>query len=237
MKSLIISALLAFSQVSGGPDILLPDQVKAQIGTFVPITAQTKGEVVKFVALDPGLSVFPANLLSDKKTTVVVATQNGRYRILAYTSINNIPTEPAFTTVIVGDVNPTPPNPGPGPNPTPPNPNVPDELADNIKGIFGGLQESDKTDSAKKLAQVYELAVLEVDNPKYSSLGQLYSTVRAISFQNIKADKLNPIREVIANELDKVVGTDPNIKLDDTTKKKIKEQFKRIAKILGGLNG
>jgi hypothetical protein len=237
MKSLIISALLAFSQVSGGPDILLPDQVKAQVGTFVPITAQTKGEVVKFVALDPGLSVFPANLLSDKKTTVVVATQNGRYRILAYTSINNIPTEPAFTTVIVGDVNPIPPNPGPGPNPTPPNPNVPDELADNIKGIFGGLQESDKTDSAKKLAQVYELAVLEADNPKYSSLGQLYSAVRAISFQNIKADKLNPIREVIANELDKVLGTDPNIKLDDTTKKKIKEQFKRIAKILGGLNG
>ena len=237
MKSLAMAIFLAFSQATTTPDILLPDTVKAQVGSFIPITAQTKGEVVRFVALDPGLNVFPSNLLSDKKTTVVVATQNGRYRILAYTSINNIPTEPAFTTVIVGDVNPTPPNPGPGPNPTPPNPNVPDELADSIKGIFGGLQEPDKADSAKKLAQVYELAVLEVDNPKYSNLGQLYSAVRAISFQNIKADKLNPIREVIANELDKVVGTDPNIKLDDSTKKKIKGQFNRVAKILGGLNG
>jgi hypothetical protein len=237
MKSLAMAIFLAFSQATTTPDILLPDTVKAQVGSFIPITAQTKGEVVRFVALDPGLNVFPSNLLSDKKTTVVVATQNGRYRILAYTSINNVPTEPAFTTVVVGDVNPTPPNPGPGPNPTPPGPNVPDEFADSIKSIFGGLQEPDKADSAKKLAQVYELAVLEVDNPKYSNLGQLYSAVRAISFQNIKADKLNPIREVIANELDKVVGTDPNIKLDDATKKKIKGQFNRVAKILGGLNG
>ena len=104
MKSLILSVYLAFAQVGGTPDILLPDTIKAQVGAFVPITAQTKGDVVKFVALDPGLSVFPANLLSDKKTTVVVATKNGSYRILAYTSINNIPTDPAFTTVIIGDL-------------------------------------------------------------------------------------------------------------------------------------
>ena len=58
-----------------------------------------------------------------------------------------------------------------------------------------------------------------------------------MEFLNIKADKLNPIREVIANELDKVVGTNPNIKLDDATKNKIKGQFNRVAKILGGLNG
>jgi len=77
MNSFIVAALLAFSQVGVGPDILLPDQIKAQVGAFVPITAQTKGEVVKFVALDPGLNVFPANLLADKKTTVVVATKNG----------------------------------------------------------------------------------------------------------------------------------------------------------------
>jgi hypothetical protein len=235
MNSLIIAALLAFSQVGVGPEILLPDQIKAQVGAFVPITAQTKGEVVKFVALDPGLNVFPANLLADKKTTVVVATKNGSYRLLAYTSINNVPTDPAFTTVVVGD-NPNPPPTPPTP-PTPPDPSKPDELRDNVAGIYGGLQESDKENSIKQLAQVYQLALVEVDNPKYKNLGQLYSTIRSISYQNLKAGKIEPIREVLANELDKVLGTDPNAVLDDNLRKKCKEQFNRVAKILGGLNG
>jgi hypothetical protein len=236
MKSLLIAAFLAFSQATQQPDILLPDTVKAQVGAFIPITAQTKGEIVRFVTLDPGLNVFPSNLLSDKKTTVVVATQNGKYRILAYTSINNIPTEPAFTTVIVGDVNPTPPNPEPKP-PTPPDPSKPDQLADSLKGMFGGLQEPDKADSVKKLAQVYQLAAIECDNPKHQNLGQLYSVIRSLSYQNIKADKINPIREVIADELDKIIGTDPNLPMDAALRKKCKEQFNRVAKILGGLNG
>ena len=235
MKSLIITALLAVSLVGGGPDILLPDRVKAQVGAFVPITAQTRGEVVKFVALDPGLSVFPANLLSDKKTTVVVATKSGSYRILAYTSINNVPTDPAFTTVVIGDVGPEP-GPGPGPGPGP-DPSKPDELRDNVRGIYGGLQEADKENSVKQLAQVYQLAVVECDNPKYANLGQLYAAVRSISFQNLKAGKIDPIRDVLANELDKVLGTDPNAALDPTLRKKCKEQFDRVAKILGGLNG
>jgi len=230
MNSLILSAFLAISQVAGGPDILLPDRVRAQVGAFVPITAQTRGEVVKFVALDPGLSVFPANLLSDKKTTVVVATKNGSYRILAYTSINNIPTDPAFTTVIIGD--------GPAPDPDPnPGPDKPDELKDNVRGIYGGLQEADKENSVKQLGQVYQLDVVECDNPKYLNLGQLYAAVRSISFQNLKAGKIEPIRDVLANELDKVLGTDPNAALDANMRKKCKDQFNRVAKILGGLNG
>lgn len=233
MKSIFLAVFLAFSQSQ--PEVLLPDVIKADIGAFVPITAQTKGEVVRFVSLDPGLNVFPANLLADKKSTVVTATVKGRYRVLAYTSINNLPTSPAFTTVIVGDDNPAP-NPGPGPNPGPMPPNN-DDFADGLRGIYGGLQEKDKADSVKKLAQVYDLAILEVDNQAYKNLGQLYSAIRSLSFQNIKADKINPIRETIANELDKFLGTDPNASLDDNLRRKCKTQFTRMSKILGGLNG
>ncbi len=234
MKSILLSVFLVFSQQ---PEVLLPDTVKADVGAFIPVTAQTKGEVVRFVALDPGLNVFPANLLSDKKSTVVVATKSGKYRLLAYSSVNNVPTSPAFTTVVVGDVpgpgpNPVPP-PGPGPNPGP-SPG-PDNFADSLKGIYGGLQESDKADSVKKLTRVYELAVLECDNPQYKNLGQLYSTVRSLSFQNLKADKIDPIREAIANELDSIIGTDPNVAFDDNLRKKTKQQFQRMQRILGGL--
>jgi hypothetical protein len=68
-------------------------------------------------------------------------------------------------------------------------------------------------------------------------LGQLYATVRNLSFQNIKADKLNTLREAIANELDLVLGTNPNVPFDENLKKKCKTQFTRMQKILGGLNG
>jgi hypothetical protein len=234
MKSLLLCVIL--SVVQGQTDILLPDTVKADVGAFIPITAQTKGDVVRFVALDPGLNVFPANLLADKKSTVVTASKAGRFRVLAYTSINNVATAPAFTTVIVGNSpDPSPPEPNPGPKPPEPMPN--DQFAESIKGMFGGLQEPDKVDSAKKLAHVYELAVLECDNQQYKTLGQLYNTVRSLSFQNIKADKINPIREAIANELDSILGTDPNAVFDENLKKKCKTQFSRMQKILGGLNG
>jgi len=241
MNSLIIALSLAFAQLPK-PELLLPDTIPAQVGVFVPITAVTPGEVVKFVALDPGLSVFPSNLLSDKKSTVVVAVKEGRYRILAYTSINNQPSNPAFTTLIVGDVGPLPPTPPTPPNPpmppTPPNPPQPDDpFLQSLRSVYGGLQEPDKAESVKRLQQVYVFAAAEADNNKYSNLGQLYSSVRSMAVQSLKADKLVPIRDMIADQLDTALGTDPNMQLTPENRKKCKDAFNRINKLMGGLNG
>jgi len=239
MKSLILTLSLLFAQ-SPKPELLLPDTIPAQVGVFVTITAVTPGEVVKFITLDPGLSVFPSNLLSDKKSTVVVAIKEGRYRILAYTSINNQPSNPAFTTLIVGDVGPmppAPPNPGPGPMPPTPNPPQPDDLfLQSLKSVYGGLQESDKAESVKRLQQVYVFASAESDNNKYTNLGQLYSNIRSMSVQSLKADKIVPIRDMIANQLDTTLGTDPNVPLNAENRKKCKDLFSRINKLLGGLD-
>jgi len=241
MKSLVLTLTLMFAQ-SPKPELLLPDSIPAQVGVFVPITAVTPGEVVKFVALDPGLSVFPSNLLSDKKSTVVVAVKEGRYRILAYTSINNQPSNPAFTTVIVGDVGPVPPTPPTPPNPpmppTPPNPPQPDDpFLQSLKSVYGGLQEPDKAESVKRLQQVYVFAAAESDNTKYSNLGQLYASIRSMAVQSLKADKVVPIRDMIADQLDTALGTDPNVPLNAENRKKCKDAFNRINKLLGGLNG
>jgi len=241
MKSLVLTLTLMFAQ-SPKPELLLPDSIPAQVGVFVPITAVTPGEVVKFVALDPGLSVFPSNLLSDKKSTVVVAVKEGRYRILAYTSINNQPSNPAFTTLIVGDVGPTPPTPPSPPNPpmppSPPTPPQPDDpFLQSLKSVYGGLQEADKAESVKRLQQVYVFAAAESDNSKYSTLGQLYSSIRSMAVQSLKADKVVPIRDMIADQLDTALGTDPNVPLNAENRKKCKDAFNRINKLLGGLNG
>ena len=240
-KICFVSLALAFQQ-SPAPDIMLPETVKAQVGVFVPITAQTKGDTVRFVAIDPGLSVFPANLLADKKSTVVVASRDGTYRILAYTSVDNQPSSPAFCTIVVGDGknpdNNKPDNNKPDnnkPDNNKPDPVVNDPLLDSLKGVYGGLQESDKAESVKNLIQTYELAVIEANNPNYKTLSQLYVAIKSLSVQSLKGDKISPIRDMLADELDSKIGTDPNIVLNDDIRKKCKEQFVRMAKLLGGL--
>ena len=232
---------LLFSQ-----DITLPETIKGEPSVFIPITAVTKGEVVQFVPLDAGLSVFPANLLTDKKTTVVVAGKAGRYRVLAYTSINNIPSNPAITTLIVGNPGPDKPDPDKPDKPDPDKPDKPDpdkpnvkpdqEFLDAVKSIYGGLQEADKAASVKKLLSVYQYGLKEVDNPTHKTTGELFATIRTFSFKNLPQGKIEPIREMLADKTDKEVGTDINTSLDAAAKQKIKNNFNKILIALGGLN-
>lgn len=246
-NSLILSCLLSFGQ----QDISLPPVAKTEVGVFLPITATTKGEIVQFVALDPGLSIFPANLLTDKRTTVVVAAKTGRYRILAYTSIENKPSLPAITTVVVGDPPPdnndnSKPDPDkPKPDPDKPKPN-PDEtkldadFVSSIKSIFGGLQESDKSSSAKKLAAVYELSALEAANSSHKTVGDVFTAYKSIMYKGMPANKIVAVRESISDYLDSKMGTDPTLltnNLDSAMRNKIKTLFSQLAAMLGGLNG
>lgn len=232
---------LLFSQ-----DITLPETIKGEPSVFIPITAVTKGEVVQFVPLDAGLSVFPANLLTDKKTTVVVAGKSGRYRVLAYTSINNMPSNPAITTLIVGNPGPDKPDkPDPDkpdkPDPDKPDPDKPNvkpdqEFLDAVKSIYGGLQEPDKAASVKKLVAIYQLGLKEIDNPTHKTTGELFSAVRTFAYKNLPQGKIEPIREMLADKTDTEVGTEINTSLDAATKLKIKNNFNKILTALGGLN-
>lgn len=236
LSSILTGCLLMFSQ-----DITLPETIKAPVGTFVPITANTKGEDVVFVTLDPGLSVFPSNLLVDRKTTVVVAAQEGRYRVLAYTAIGGKPTQPAYTTVVVGNPKPDDNKPKPDDNKPKPDDNKPNPpynpLATTLRGIYGGIQESDKAESVKRLRQIYELAIVQSDNPEFKTLGQLYANVRSAAVQSIRNDRVVPIREAIANELDNMLGTDAAKLLDPSMRLNCKQAFKMVSNALGGLNG
>jgi len=235
-SNLLMGCMLLFGQ-----DIKLPETIKAAPATFVAITAETKGENVVFVCLDPRLSVFPSNLLVDKKTTVVVASQEGKYRVLAYTAIDNKPTQPAFTTAIIGNPKPDDNKPKPDDNKPKPDdnkPNPPDNpLAGTLRGIYGGLQEPDKAQSVKSLRQIYDLAIVQADNPEFKTLGQLYSNIRSAAIQSIRNDKIIPIRDTIANELDNMLGTDASKLLDPSMRLNCKQAFKMVSNALGGLNG
>lgn len=111
--------LAGVAAAAGPPAVTVPAEVKGDVANFVTVKATaTDAKVVKFLALDPGLSVFPASLLADQTATVVVASRPGKYRLLAYAGNADGPSDPVITTVVISG--PLPPGPGPGPDPVDP---------------------------------------------------------------------------------------------------------------------
>lgn len=118
MRRLSVALLLFLASTASAQRLTLPAEVKGDPGAFLSVPATTDGKVVRWVALDAGLNIFPVELLKDSKTAVVTAPK-GRYRLLAYTALGDVPSAPAICTVIIGEAPPVPPGPGPGPGPTP----------------------------------------------------------------------------------------------------------------------
>jgi hypothetical protein len=165
---------LKYAGAAAPGSVTLPAEVKGDVGAFVVIVAQTDGKAVRFVPLDGGLSVFPSELLNNRKVTVVVASKPGRYRILAYSAAGDEPGEPAFTTVIIG-------NPGPEPGPTP-GPTSP--LTKALQSAFDGETDADKAKLAG-LVVAMEKASEKANDPALTTAGQLESAVRTLTTGSI----------------------------------------------------
>lgn len=118
-----LAVLLVAATASAAPPTLeLPAEVKGDPGAFVQVPAKTTGKTVQWKSIDPGLNLFPVELLKDTKTAVVTAAKPGRYRIIAVTAAGDELSPFAETVVVVGEAPPTPPGPNP---PTPPDPPTP----------------------------------------------------------------------------------------------------------------
>ena len=113
---------LAFSSSSYAVDLTLPKAVLGQPGDFVTIQAKTTGTVVKWIAIDNGLRLIPAEMLKDSKTAIVISSNPGTYRLFAYTSDASGPSDPQMITVTIAGPAPSPapaPVPMPAPDPAP----------------------------------------------------------------------------------------------------------------------
>jgi len=182
--------LALFGQLS------VPPEIRGEVAGFVTVTATTDGKLVRFIPLDPGLNVFPSDLLSDRKSTVVSAALPGRYRLLAYSCVVDVPTPPAITTIIIGQA----PGPDPGPQP--------DALATALKGILGGLQEQGQADQLARLIETYRQAETIAVNPSIQTTENLYQAmVKARKAAGVRDGSLTAIRERIAQEWAASMGT------------------------------
>lgn len=187
---MIALVLACFAQLT------LPAEIRGEPGTFITISADTKGTIVRYVPLDAGLQVFPAHLLADKKSTVVLSLTPGRYRVLGYTAVDGSPTEPAVVSVVIGD------------RPTPPD-QVPDHAAllSALSGIWGGHVERDKQVKLDQLIATYRLIEgITADEQIRTTDALMRACVEARKKSGLADDAILPIRQRITEEWTRALG-------------------------------
>lgn len=213
-------------------EIQLPKEVRGEPTAFIRVTAQTSLPQVKWLAVDPGLNLFPVELLKDSKTAVVTAPKAGRYRLLAVAAKDSTPTDPVFVEVIVGDApapGPTPPTPGP----TPPAPTPEDPFLKAVQAAYE-LERGDTKDGFRlHLIEVYKQAQATLNEP-IQVIG-LFTRMREHALRGIPDSEFRQVRLAISQELDKHLPRSVNAAVDASNREVFMTQFKRVVAVLEGL--
>lgn len=204
---------LVFLQV---PTIELPARVSGQPGSFISVPAKTDSKAVKWVSIDKGLNIFPVDLLKDSKTLVVTSQTTGVYRLFAYVGNEFGPSDPAFTSVVIGDE----PNPV---NPTPPvNPDS------EIKEAAA----KENKDQVKWLSLFYEELAKESQKNDYVILSDIFKAAKATINKEFMENELANLRDVIGKRLNQRLPKDSSLKLDQNLRDLLTKEFNQIAKEL-----
>ncbi len=120
------------------PEIKLPEKITGKVGAYITVSAVTNGTTVRWFTTADELNVFPATMLKDTRSTVVSALEPGEYKLVGYTALGDVPSEPSICIVVVQGKTPPTPVP-PTPTPTPPGP-TPDPKPDVVPIAEKGLR-------------------------------------------------------------------------------------------------
>jgi len=201
---------LVFLQV---PTIELPAKVSGQPGAFISVPAKTESKAVKWVSIDKGLNIFPVDLLKDSKTLVVTSQIQGVYRLFAYVGNEFGPSEPAFTSVVIGD------EPAPAP---PVNPD---------SDIKAAAAKEDK-EQVKWLSMFYDELAKECQKNDYEFLTDVFKAAKATINKQFMENELANLRDVIGKRLNQRLPKDGTLKLDQKLRDLLTNEFTQIAKEL-----
>jgi hypothetical protein len=202
---------LVFLQV---PTIELPQKVSGQPGAFISVPAKTDAKTVKWVSIDKGLNIFPVDLLKDSKTLVVTSQTQGVYRLLAYSGNESGPSDPAFTSVVIGDEDPVAPTP-----------------VDPSSDIKTAASKEDK-DQVKWLCMFYEELAKECKKDDYEFLADIFKTAKVAINKQFMNNELSALRDVIGKRLNDRLPKDGSLKLDQKLRELLAKEFNQIAKEL-----
>jgi hypothetical protein len=240
--SVCLLSVLSTQLLADPPGLEVPKEVTGEPASFIKVIARTQGKNVRWFALDSGLNLFPVEQLKDSRCAVVTAGVAGRYRLVAITAAGDELSEPATCVVVVttpvppGPVPPGPVPPGPvPPGPTPP-PNPSDPLAQTVQSAFQQETDPGKVQQIALLASLWKQAGSSlVQDPSVKTRGDLYAIIRKAGSTLLAESALPRVRRVIADELNKQLGTGASIPLDDALRSKCSQEFLRVAKILEGI--
>jgi hypothetical protein len=246
VRTSILALIVACSVVGAAdtPKLVLPAEVKGEIGDFIVVRADTDSPVVRWRAITPGLKVFPGDLLTDKKCLVVSAAKEGRYRVMAWCAKGDIPSEAVDCIVVVGpDSNPGPPNPPkppPPPPPTPPDPPKPPEPDSFTKRVLDAWKaDPADADTKKKAATtlqgLYLELAAEVLKKEYTTVDMFRRVMQKTALGILDPDILTEPRKILGSEVFGRFPDDPDSALDEATRANANTLFKKLAEIMGGL--
>lgn len=139
MKRLLgsLPLFLSWACLVGAQDITLPKEVRGEVGLVI-VEAKTTKTAVGWYSPD-SLQIVPSDFLAKKTSALVIASRQGRFRLIAWTG----PEGYAETVLVIGVIPrppddpdpPTPPEPKP-PDPKPPDPPKPPEPLAGLRVIF-----------------------------------------------------------------------------------------------------
>ena len=184
---------LLFAQVPA-PALTLPPSVQGEPGKIIVLRVDTAGKSVRFYPLDKGLDFADAALLASPKLAIVTAARPGKYRVLAYSSVNDQPTEPSICIVEVV-----------GAKPDEVTPVTPGTLQRDLRGIYDGINEDAKLD--KTLALASTLKAFAATPSQAKNVGAYFLDLQVALNQAAIPAALKPIRERLGREIGGVLGS------------------------------
>lgn len=197
------------------PALKVPAEVRAAPAAIAELRAETSGKVVEWVALTPGLSVKPV----EGGKVLLFTGPTGRYELLAYTAIGDVPSKPARVVVVIGA----------------PEPPRPDPLAEKVRKALA----DDPSDSALKakharaLAALYRELAKEAADAGIATPGEFRRVAKEASARMIGPDALVGVRALVAAELALLLPTDEAF--TDPQRTATARLFEKLAAILEGV--
>lgn len=205
MHHLILLLLLAQQ-----PDITLPPTVQVATGDYAVVKAVTKGDTVVYVPLSDGLKVLDPALLKDPKTFVATG-KPGSYRLLAYSAVDNKPTQPAYTTITIGES----PKPEPG------------ALQKAMDAVWKTVEDAEKNVQKNRMIEGFG----QIDQSQISTVADLNREVKEKVGSKLEPQQLRSLRDLISGHLLAVFGRSGSAPVDAAV------LAKTIDEITKGLEG
>lgn len=188
-----------------------PIEIKGRTAQFITLTAPSlTGDVIKYVTLD-NLSVFPSDLLSDKKKTVVVAAKAGSYKIIAYSAKDNVPSDPVIITLTISadDATVIPP--------------IYDEILDKLRDVYKKETSDTKEQDIKDMSYVIKCSM----QLSYEMLSDYQNYCKT----NLSNNKSLTVKKAVSEMMAKEFGTE-DVKMDEVQQTKVNKFVLRIAAAL-----